>query len=130
MLAQAQSPRVRWAGYLSESELADLLAAAGVVLFPYVQTTSSYALSLALAAGCAVLASDLAPFQEIHLQQNCLEVFQTGQAGDLVEKLSRLLKDAKRGQELSRAAQAWAKTHQWKSIARKTRELYQACLRS
>ncbi|NTV53216.1 MAG: glycosyltransferase, partial [Candidatus Firestonebacteria bacterium] len=68
-LARQKGERVRWTGYLEEPDLADLLAATDVVLMPYVHATASYALSLALATGRPVLASDLAPFREIRGEQ-------------------------------------------------------------
>lgn len=116
--------RVRLAGYLPESELADLLAVSDLVLLPYLAGTSSYALSLALAQGCAVLASDLPQFMEIRSEQPCLELFRGGDASDLAGRMLELLQDSGRRLILQRAAREWAQTHSWESIARKTEQVY------
>jgi glycosyltransferase involved in cell wall biosynthesis len=128
--ARALGRRVRWTGYLEEPALADLLAATDVVLLPYVATTASYALSLALQAGKPVLASDLEPFREIRAEKDCLEIFQTGSAPDLAIRLQTLLDQPRRREKLAQGARAWARAHTWEAVAAATARLYAAVLRN
>lgn len=108
---------VKLTGYLAPPELTDLLAASDVVLMPYLKGTSSYSLSVLLAQGRAVLASDIECFQEIVAQQPCLELFKTGEARDLADHLEGLLANKERRQKLQNAARAWAQEHTWDTIA-------------
>jgi glycosyltransferase involved in cell wall biosynthesis len=121
-------PNVRLVGFLPEAELADLLAAAEVVLLPYRAATSSYALSLALAQGRPVLASDLPPFREILAQNACLELFRRDDVQDLAQRLRGLLWDDRHRADLSLAARVWAQAHAWGAVARETVGLYAAAL--
>lgn len=127
--AAALGKRVQFSGYLEDRELSGLLDASEVVLMPYTSATSSYALSLALSRGCAVLASNLESFQEIQQEQPCLELFKAGDAGDLVLKLNGLLNNAPQRSQLSRAAKTWAKGHAWARVAGKTLGIYSEVLK-
>jgi glycosyltransferase involved in cell wall biosynthesis len=122
--ARRMGQQVRWAGYLEEPDLADVLAASDVVLMPYVATTASYALSLALMAGRPVLASDLAPFQEIRQEKDCLELFQNRNADDLARQLKMLLENPGRRESLAQGAREWSRTHTWEAVAGATAKLY------
>lgn len=127
-LAARQSGRVLEVGYLPETELADLLAASDLVLMPYTGGTSSYALSLALAQGCAVLASDLPQFLEIRAEDPCLEVFHAGDAADLAERMMELLEDSGHRLRLSEAARVWARGHRWSAVGEQTAGIYREIL--
>ncbi len=122
--AKRRGSAVRWLGYLPEAELADLLDASDVVVMPYVHTTSSYALSLALAQGCTVLASDLEPFQEICAERACLALFHRGDSADLGRALTRLLGHPQERRRLQKAALTWAREHSWTNVAEKTLQVY------
>jgi glycosyltransferase involved in cell wall biosynthesis len=115
---------VRQLGFLTEEELNDLLAASDVVLLPYSSGTASGILARALAQGRPVLASDLEFFREIRSERPCLELFRSGDAGDLAERLTKILPDAPLRRGLSRQARLWAQAHSWRAVARATADLY------
>lgn len=126
--AQAAGPAVRLTGYLDPQDLADLLAASDVVLLPYLAGTSSYALSLVLAQGRPVLASDLEYFKETAAEHACVSLFRAGDAADLAKQLRALLADPGRRQALSQAAQRWVQAHAWEKIAAQVRAIYTEAL--
>ncbi len=127
--AAARMPgRVRLLGFLPEEALNDLLAASTVVLMPYLRSTSSYALSYALAQGSAVLTSDLPAFREIRERTPCLEMFPSGDAAGLGARLRGLLADETRRNDLRRAAREWAAAHSWGEVARDTLAIYREIL--
>jgi glycosyltransferase involved in cell wall biosynthesis len=128
-LAQQKGNRVRWLGYLEETALSDLLAATDVVLMPYTSATSSYALSLALANGCAVLASDLEPFREIQSEKKCLALFKQNDPNDLAKTLNFFLKTAEAVKNMRQSALSWAREHGWEGVAKKTVALYERVLK-
>jgi len=119
---------VRLTGYLSEQDLADLLEAADLVVLPYLNHTSSYALSRVLAAGVPVLASDLACFREIREANPCLELFRTGEVEDLSVKMRDLLEDTGKRCGLQQAARRWVQEHGWNKVAEDTVKLYKRVL--
>jgi len=128
LAAQAGGPSVRLTGYLDPQDLADLLAASDVVLLPYLAGTSSYALSVVLAQGRPVLASNLEYFRETTVEHDCVALFRAGDADDLAAQLRTLLADPGRRQALSRAAQSWAQAHAWERVASQVREIYSEAL--
>jgi glycosyltransferase involved in cell wall biosynthesis len=123
--AARQSRKVRMTGYLAATDLADLLAAADVVLMPYEGSTSSYSLSVALAHGCPVLASDIDCFREIYDQRPCLALFRAGDAGDLARQLETLLFQADQRKKLKQEARAWVGDHSWDRVARILLKVYE-----
>ncbi|MEW6516235.1 MAG: glycosyltransferase [candidate division FCPU426 bacterium] len=128
--AQTAGGSVRLTGYLEPQDLADLLAASDLVLLPYLGGTSSYALSVVLAQGRPVLASDLEYFRETAAEHASVAMFKAGDADDLAVNLQRLLAGDQQRQELSRAAQAWATAHAWDRIASQVRAIYAEVLES
>ncbi len=128
LAARSAGPSVRLTGYLDPQDLADLLAASDVVLLPYLAGTSSYALSVVLAQGRPVLASDLEYFQEVAREQASVALFRAGDAEDLARQLRDLLADPGRRQALSLAARGWTQAHAWDKVAAQVRSIYAEAL--
>ena len=104
--------RTHWLGSLQEAEYRQVLACSDVHLYLTVPFILSWSLLEAMAAGCALVASDTAPVREVlrHDHTALLVDFFDGQAQ--VEALSALLDDPCRrvglAAEASRAAQAYS----------------------
>lgn len=118
--------KVLLTGYVPPQDLADLLAAAEVVVLPYLSGTSSYSLSWLLAMGLPVLASDLDCFRELRAAGPCLELFRAGDGEDCLRRLRELLEIPERRQRLRQEARVWSREHSWPQLAEAHAKLYEA----
>lgn len=121
--------RVVITGYLRDEEVAEAMAASSVVLTPHTEATGSYSVTIPLAYGKAVLASDLACFREITQRIACLELFRAGDIEDFRQHLLQLLNDEARRATLERHAKEYAERYSWHCIAERTRTIYEEALR-
>ncbi len=83
---------------------------------------------VALAYGKPVLASDLACFREIAEAGGGVELFPVGDERALAERLGFLLATQSARRELAAAAERYALTRSWSSVAERTLELYRAAV--
>lgn len=120
--------RVIVTGYLPDEEVAEAMAASTVVLAPHTEATGSYSVTIPLAYGKAVLASDLACFREIVGRIACLELFRSGDVEDCRRHLHRLLNDESRRATLERLAKEYAERYSWPRIAQQTRCIYEEAI--
>ncbi len=116
--------RVLITGYLPEAELAEALAASEIVLTPHTQATGSYSVSFPLAQGRPILASDLDCFRDIAARIDCLELFRAGDRTDYLGKLSALLANPARREQLAAGARKYAARFAWPRVAALTRDVY------
>lgn len=120
--------RVVRTGYLSETELAEALEASDVVVAPHLQATGSYSVTLPLAHGKPIVASDLDCFREIMARADCLELFRVGNAEDYRVTLLRVLGDPARQAVLAEGARNYARRFSWAQIAAQTRDIYRSTI--
>jgi glycosyltransferase involved in cell wall biosynthesis len=119
------SERVVITGFLSDLEVAEAMAAGEIVLAPHTQATNSYSVTIPLAHGRAILASDLDCFREIEARIDCLELFHAGEASDYRTKLLRLLEDGDRRERLAAGARRYAQRFSWPRVAASTKRVYE-----
>jgi len=120
--------RIVLTGFLPNQELADLLAAADLVLLPYLSSTSSYSLSVAFSHGRPVLASNLECFREIAAQRPCLALFPAGDPEGLAQGVASLLADPAWIEQLQAEARLWASEHSWERVGEETVRIYEEAL--
>ncbi len=123
--ARSLQGRVTITGYLETRDLPEYFALADLVLVPHTAANGSYSVVVALAHGAAVLASDLACFQELNEQHGCVDLFAAGDARALRERMSFLLASAGSRTRLRQAAQKFAEERSWRSVAIRTRAIYE-----
>jgi glycosyltransferase involved in cell wall biosynthesis len=116
--------RVRITGYLAEEALAAVLEQSRLVLAPHREATGSYSVTLPLAAGKAVVASDLACFREIREEGQCLTLVEPGSPQALAREIERLLESKSELAHLEEAARAYAARRTWTAAAERTLGVY------
>ncbi len=117
--------RVVLTGYLSDEEVAGAMQATEIALVPHTYATGSYSVTLPLAHGLPILASDLDCFREIAVRMECIELFRAGDAEDYAAKLRPLLDSAERRTRLATGARKYAARFAWPRVAEMTRRVYQ-----
>ena len=121
--------RVVITGYLSDSELADAMAATDIALVPHTQATGSYSVAVPISYGKPVIASDMDCFTELNARQPCMEIFPNGDQAALSAKIRELMGNSTSRKELGRKAMAFANGRgSWKSSARLTRNMYERAI--
>lgn len=120
--------RVVITGFLSEEEIAEMMAATEVVIIPQIQATGSYSIMVAIAYAKPIVASDLACFKEIERRHPCLRLFRAGDADHFTACLKGVLKNPIGRRELIERTQEYANTHKWRNAALQTVEIYQKAL--
>lgn len=121
---------VQWLGRVSEEEKARVLAEADIYVAPNLGGESfGIVLVEAMAAGCAVLASDLESFSlvcDAEAEQPAGQLFRTGDAHDLAQKLQELLDDPRKRQALADAGVERAKQYDWSTVASQVLAVYES----
>jgi len=123
--ASGVAERVVVTGYLSDEDVAEAMEASDIVLAPHTWATGSYSVTLPLAHGRPVLASDLDCFRDIAGRMDAVELFPSGDAAAFADRLNSLLSDAERRAKLAGSARAYAERFSWHNIAAMTRRIYQ-----
>lgn len=123
--AHGLDARVRITGYLPEPQLAAVLHRATVAALPHLEATGSYSVTLPLAAGRAIVASDLPCFREIARERGGVTLVPPGDAAALADALAQLLTDGARRCEQEAAARRFAADHSWERAAARTVEVYE-----
>ena len=85
-------------------------------------------MTLPITCGTPTLASDLACFDEMARQSDCLELFRAGSASDCRAKLVALLDDAPRREQLAANALRHAARFAWPNVAAATRDVYRRAI--
>lgn len=122
--AKGLQGRVITTGYLSDSEVAEAMAASDLVIAPHTLATGSYSITLPIAHGRPVLASDLDCFRELNEAGKCVELFPAGSAEALASVIQRLLNSPSDLSALSSAASHHATNHTWRAVAEETVKIY------
>ena len=90
------------------SDVPDILAALDLFVFSSLREGLPVAVCEAMLAGVPLIASDIAPLMEISDGGKCAEIFPTGDAEILSEKILHLLKDKNSRDELAEKAATFA----------------------
>jgi glycosyltransferase involved in cell wall biosynthesis len=111
--------------FLSDPELAALLAAADLVALPYRSIDNSGVVFAALALDCAVVMSDVGGFRELHERDGVGELVPMGNVPALAESVALVLADPARRDRLRSASRA-ARDGRfgWPAIAAATEAVY------
>lgn len=108
-------PGVRFLGRISDGEKLRLLASSAIYVAPNTGGESfGIVLVEAMAAGCAVVASNLPAFRSVVGENGIL--FPVGDAAALAREVSRLLADEARRELLGRAGREAVMAYDWSSI--------------
>lgn len=108
--------------------LLDCLAAADVVVFPYLKSSQSGPLHIAMAAGKAVVASDVGGFREVIEDGVNGILVPVGDSKSLTSGIERILSDKEFARNLGENAREKVKPMDWKNIAQITLEFYKEVL--
>lgn len=115
---------ITWLGTVDDATKAQQLACAGIYVAPNLGGESfGIVLIEGMAAGAAVVASDLASFRDVG--GDAVRYFSTGDSEDLASKLIELLEEPSGIAELSVAGTKRAHLFDWKLVAASYRTVYE-----
>lgn len=120
---------VEFVGRVENDEKARLLAEADIYVAPNTGGESfGIVLVEAMAAGCAVVASDIEAFQavcDVEAEQPAGAVFRNGDAQDLARVLREVIDSPRRRKALQEAGQARAQIYDWEHVATLITRVYE-----
>jgi phosphatidylinositol alpha-mannosyltransferase len=121
--------RFSFLGRISEEEKADFLHSIGVYVAPNTGGESfGIILAEALAAGAAVVASDIPAFQALLGGGKYGELFTSEDPTSLAKSISNLLKDVERRDELKRDGKVYAQYFDWDEVATRIYDVYELAM--
>lgn len=122
-------PGVRFAGRVSDADKARLLAEADIYVAPNTGGESfGIVLVEAMAAGCAVVASDLEAFAavcDVEADNPAGRLFRNGDSAELARVLDGLIASPQQREELAQAGIARAKAFDWQHVAAEVMRVYE-----
>lgn len=120
-------PGVDFRGWVTEDEKRRLLASASVMVAPNLGGESfGITVAEAMAAGCAVVASDLPAFTAV-LAGTGVQV-PRGRSAPLLQEIVDLLEDPERARHLGEAARESARRFDWGVVAARYLEIYESAV--
>jgi len=123
--------RIEFLGRLSEVEKAQFLTSVDIYVAPNTGGESfGIILAEAMAAGAAILASDIPAFTEVLQSGEYGVLFQSENAHSLAEQVSSLINDPARAKDLRTRAVVGAKHYDWRTVAEKISDVYELALAS
>jgi len=118
--------RVHFLGEVTEEQKVQVLHSVDIFCSPNTGGESfGIVTAEAMAAGAAIVASDLEAFQMVLRGGTAGELFRTGDAGDLARAAGALLDDPARRAELSVAALDAVRAYDWSGVARQVLSVYE-----
>ncbi|MGH8915572.1 MAG: glycosyltransferase family 4 protein [Acidimicrobiia bacterium] len=112
-----------WMGRVDDVTKAEVLSSAAVFVAPHIGGESfGIVLIEAMAAGAAIVASDLVPFRSV--AEGAARFFPVGDRAALARAVSELLEDAGERKRLADAGMARAAGYDWAVVGRAYRDLY------
>lgn len=121
--------RVNITGYLAENEVAKVMASTDLVLAPFLTSSGSGSLALAMGCGKAIVASDIHPHIEISDEaRGVLSFFKSGDAVDLADTIQAIRNSPDTHRKLEEASKAYAEEHSYSRAAEATLDLYREVL--
>lgn len=125
--AERPTPGVIWHGHVDEAEKARLLAASQICVAPHTGGESfGIALVEAMAAGTALLASDLGAFVDV--AGGAATFFPAADPNALADELVTMLHDAGRLEDASTAGRKRAGDYDWDNVSGRYRAMYERAL--
>lgn len=120
---------VEFLGHLAHGQVMEQLSQACIAVLPnrkgsVSEFTSPLKLFEYMAAGCAIVVSDLPVFHEV-LGQEDASWFSPGDPESLAASIRRLVADPKRTEEMGQRMQAMAKRYTWDARAKNLAHLFQ-----
>jgi phosphatidylinositol alpha-mannosyltransferase len=121
--------RFTFLGRISEEEKADFLHSIGVYVAPNTGGESfGIILAEALAAGAAVVASDIPAFQALLGNGKYGELFTSEDSASLARSISQLLKDGQRRNQLKIDGKIYAQYFDWDEVATRIYDVYEMAM--
>jgi phosphatidylinositol alpha-mannosyltransferase len=121
--------RFSFLGRISEEEKADFLHSIGVYVAPNTGGESfGIILAEALAAGAAVVASDIPAFQALLGNGKYGELFVSEESASLAQSISTLLKDSARRNQLKSDGKVYAQYFDWDEVATRIYDVYEMAM--
>jgi phosphatidyl-myo-inositol alpha-mannosyltransferase len=121
--------RITFLGKVSEPDKARMLRSVDVYVAPNTGGESfGMILTEAMAAGTAVVASDLDAFRRVLDGGRAGELFENGDAGDLTRAVAGLLDDPGRRAALVQRANAVVAMYDWPTVAERVLEVYASAI--
>ncbi len=121
--------RFTFLGRISEEEKADFLHSIGVYVAPNTGGESfGIILAEALAAGAAVVASDIPAFQALLGNGKYGELFTSEDSASLAGSISQLLKDGQRRNQLKIDGKIYAQYFDWDEVATRIYDVYEMAM--
>ncbi len=123
--------RIRFVGMLSEAQKADFLRSVDIYVAPNTGGESfGIILIEAMAAGAAILASDIPAFAEVLQGGEYGNLFTSESAQSLAHNVVSMLKDAPLRRVKSGCALAASERYDWKNVASEISDVYEVALAS
>lgn len=121
--------RFSFLGRITEEEKADFLHSIGVYVAPNTGGESfGIILAEALAAGAAVVASDIPAFQALLGDGKYGELFTSEDSASLAGSISTLLKDRERRDQLKSDGKVYAQYFDWDEVATRIYDVYEMAM--
>jgi phosphatidylinositol alpha-mannosyltransferase len=121
--------RFSFLGRITEEEKADFLHSIGVYVAPNTGGESfGIILAEALAAGAAVVASDIPAFQALLGNGKYGELFTSEDSASLARSISALLKDGPRRDQLKSDGKVYAQYFDWDEVATRIYDVYEMAM--
>lgn len=121
--------RFSFLGRITEEEKADFLHSIGVYVAPNTGGESfGIILAEALAAGAAVVASDIPAFQALLGNGKYGELFTSEDSASLATSISTLLKDSARRDQLKSDGKVYAQYFDWDEVATRIYDVYEMAM--
>lgn len=116
-------------GEISDEEKASLLRGADVYVAPQLGGESfGIVLVEAMAAGTAVVASDIPAFEAVLENGEVGRLFETGNSKELARTLVELLEDPGMTERIAKSGQAAAENYDWQTVTERILAVYEAVL--
>jgi phosphatidyl-myo-inositol alpha-mannosyltransferase len=121
--ARRDTPGIRWLGPVDDETKRDVLASSGVFVAPHIGGESfGIVIVEAMAAGAAVIASDLPAFRSVGGE--IVEFFPTGDAEGLADAVTALLADETEMARRGASGRIAARRFDWTTVGAAYREVY------
>ncbi len=116
--------RIIWRGFVKDrKEIVKSLKSSYMIVLPSVWEGLPLTLFEALASERPVIISDIAAFKSVIKDEAVF--FKNKDAKDLEEKISNLIKDSKRANNIGFRGKNLSKRYDWNNIIKKTKEIYE-----
>lgn len=116
--------RAKMLGYLSESQITEVMGATDIILAPFLDMPGSGSLSLGVAYHKPIIGSDIEQMKELASRGMGIEFYQKNNAGSLRDKIIALTGDPRRCAELEQLSTSYAATYSYSNTAARLGEIY------